>query len=203
MANCTTAGGEEHDKRHLCWNMVGTMIVRRADFGRAIHIEFANKEFHQNLVFNDEIGASLGTMSYSGAFMASKAREINLDQYEEEEQMLNEDELESLHASYVQFRPFHSWKNIRAWKYQLPRGEDADALAVGSGWCAVATSLNYLRIFSTEGVQRFMLSFALPIVSLSAHENLLAVIHTAVPVVGHQNLGVRVIDTQNRHRTLV
>lgn len=69
-----------------------------------------------------------------------------------------------------------SWKKSTSWEYTLPRDEIPETLALGTGWCAVSTDANYIRFFSTEGNQTFILSTSLSVISMVGYENLLAVI---------------------------
>jgi hypothetical protein len=54
--------------------------------------------------------------------------------------------------SNIQFKPLNEQKNTKEWNFELPQGESAECLAIGSGWCAVFTSSNYFRVFSTDGI---------------------------------------------------
>lgn len=51
----------------------------------------------------------------------------------------------------VMFRPFESWAPNSDWTVGLPAGEEACAVAAGGSLCAVATSRQFLRIFSAAG----------------------------------------------------
>ena len=73
---------------------------------------------------------------------------------------------------------------MKEWSFDLPKGESCDALAVGNDWCVIATDQNYLRFFSVDGIQQFLLSYSMPVVALVAYENLLAIFsHAGVPCV--------------------
>ena len=50
---------------------------------------------------------------------------------------------------------------------QLNRGEAALSVAVGQGWCAVATSKGLLRVFSSTGIALAILSLKGPVVCLT------------------------------------
>jgi chromosome transmission fidelity protein 4 len=49
------------------------------------------------------------------------------------------------------------------------------ALCVGTGWFAVATSSRLVRLFSVGGIQKDIFSIPGPIVSMAAHSNQLFV----------------------------
>lgn len=41
--------------------------------------------------------------------------------------------------SHLYYKPFSMMKNLKDWHFQLDRGESAESVALGSGWCAVYT----------------------------------------------------------------
>lgn len=85
--------------------------------------------------------------------------------------------------SHLLFKPFNTYKNVKEWHFALKHGEQVENLAIGSGWCAVATDFGYIRVFSTEGVQRTIICQGTPFVTMAAYENLLAVVYHAGPSV--------------------
>ena len=48
-------------------------------------------------------------------------------------------------------RPLESWVQDSEWQVELPAGEEAEALAAGERFVAVATSQRTLRILSETG----------------------------------------------------
>ena len=56
--------------------------------------------------------------------------------------------------SMLHYRPFESWVQDSEWQVELPVGEEAEALAVGERFVAVATSQRTLRILSETGEKR-------------------------------------------------
>ena len=71
--------------RVLSWNMVGTICLREEFQFTSVDVEFTNKQAFRNLQFNDDYGASMAALSYSGLMLASKAEECDLDNYEEDD----------------------------------------------------------------------------------------------------------------------
>lgn len=78
----------------LAWNMVGTVWVRNEVQYTSIDVEFTNKNFHRNLMFNDDYGAQMAAINYSGMILASKAEAGDLDQYEDDEVEDDDDDME-------------------------------------------------------------------------------------------------------------
>jgi hypothetical protein len=50
--------------------------------------------------------------------------------------------------STVFFRPFSNYSQKNQWLYTLPTGESALCVAVGSRWGAVATTRQWIRLFT-------------------------------------------------------
>lgn len=61
--------------RVLAWNTVGTMALREEANFTSVDVEFANKNFNRNITINDDFGACMGALSYSGMMLASRGEE--------------------------------------------------------------------------------------------------------------------------------
>lgn len=112
---------------------------------------------HKNIVINDDFGATMSCLSYSGMLLASKGVEADLDNYEEDEDedMVDGAEKEAKKSkkySHLLYKPFNTYKDRKAWHFALKHGEQVECLALGTGWAAAATDFGYLRIFSAEGI---------------------------------------------------
>mmetsp|Transcript_20075 Transcript_20075/g.27124 ORF Transcript_20075/g.27124 Transcript_20075/m.27124 type:complete len:104 (-) Transcript_20075:1309-1620(-) len=102
----------------------------------------------------------MAALNYNGVLLASQAEEKNEDQYEDDDIVddMNEDDMfKRRKNSNIQYKPFNEWKDVKEWTYELMNGESAECLAVGSGWNAVLTNYNYIRIFSNNGIQKELL----------------------------------------------
>ena len=77
-------------------------------------------------------------------------------------------------------------------------------VALGSRWVATVTSLNFLRIFSKGGLQKFFLCLDGPVITAVGHENLLVVAtHASSPLPsGDQVLGFEVFRVSRKTRCL-
>lgn len=101
--------------------------------------------------------------------------------------------------SHVFFKPFSQFKTPKDWHYKLNQGENVENLVIGSDWCAILTDHNYMRVFSIEGIQRYMFSLATPVVCMAAYENNLAIIyHSGPSIYGFQALKMKVIDMSHK-----
>lgn len=84
------------------------------------------------------------------------------------------------------------------WRASLPKGEEALAVAAGTGWAAVATSNNFLRIFSSTGLQDGIVWLDGTVVCMVGHKDKLFVIyHGGLPVDGVQTLDFRYFRVDN------
>lgn len=97
----------------------------------------------------------MAAMNYNGVLLASQAEEKNEDQYEddlaEDNDMDQDDMFKRRKNSNIQYKPFNEWKDVKEWNFELKNGESVECLAVGSGWNAVLTNYNYIRVFSNNG----------------------------------------------------
>ena len=92
----------------------------------------------------------MAALNYSGVILASRAEEKNQDEYEDdciEEDQEDVDEMAKRRKnSNIMFHPFNEWKDVKSWNYELKNGESVECLAIGSGWSAIQTNFNYIRI---------------------------------------------------------
>lgn len=59
----------------------------------------------------------------------------------------------------------------------MPDGEDIQAVTLGDGWVAVATSKHMVRLFTISGIQKEVFSIAGPVVALSGHTHQLMIVY--------------------------
>ena len=139
-------------------------------------------------MINDDYGTVMVSLSYAGMLMASKGtdegvEEEELDGFIDEDMNMEDEDKKRKRHSHLLFKPFNSWKSLKDWHFSLKHGEQVECLAMGSGWCAAATDFGYIRVFSTEGVQRTIISHGTPFVTMAGYENLLAVVYHGGPSV--------------------
>lgn len=73
---------------------------------------------------------------------------------------------------------FSSWDSSKEWIVDMPQNEDIEAICLGLGWAAAATSALLLRLFTIGGVQKEVFSLPGPVVSMAGHgEQLFIVYH--------------------------
>jgi len=59
----------------------------------------------------------------------------------------------------------------------MPKDEDVEAICLGQGWAACATSALLVRVFTVGGVQREIFSLPGPVVSMAGHGEQLMIIY--------------------------
>jgi hypothetical protein len=187
--------------------MIGTVCLREELSYTAIDVDFTDKNAHRNIIINDDFGAIMCSIGHSGMLLASKGTDTGMEDEEmddfispeddEDVEMAgadNEEKKRKRHA-HIQFKAFNTYKNIKDWHFALKNGEQVECLALGSGWAAAATDYGYIRVFSSEGVQRTIICQGTPFVTMAGYENLLAVVYHAGPAVyGCQALKLKIFD---------
>ena len=93
----------------LSWNYVGTVAKRVQNQFTSIDVDFTDRNFHRNFCLNDDFGASMCCLNYSGLLIANEAVKQDMDQYEEELE-IKENEIDKK-ASHIYFKPFDENKH--------------------------------------------------------------------------------------------
>jgi len=143
-------------RRYLVWNSVGIIVSRQEHTHSAIQIDFHDANLHRPVRFLDRYNYVVAALSSTGAIFASANSESG--------------------PSTIFYKPFDAWGNKSEWLFQLEDQEEVKCCAIGKKWAAVATSQNYLRVFSYSGLQLDVKSLPGPIVSMCGNDNLLAVV---------------------------
>lgn len=73
---------------------------------------------------------------------------------------------------------FGSWDANKEWTVDMPKDEEIEAICLGQGWAACATTALLVRVFTVGGVQKEIFSLPGPVVSMAGHgEQLMIVYH--------------------------
>ncbi|KAE9235545.1 hypothetical protein PF004_g9088 [Phytophthora fragariae] len=157
----------------LAWTPEGEIeLIRGASMSEnLVKVEFADKS-RRGFKFNDNYMFSMAFLDDYGAVFAVPRR-VRED-WEDIEGGSNESDVIS---SFVFYRPFESWASNSSWHKTLPEGEDAECVATGREFCAVATSLHTLRIYTTSGIDYALLRLPGRVVTMTAKGSLLAVVY--------------------------
>jgi len=80
-----------------------------------------------------------------------------------------------LNRSHLVYIPFSDFN--KQWKVMLQENEQVVCLAAGTEWACALTDFNYLRLFTSQGVQKELISFSAPVLTMVGYENLLGVVY--------------------------
>ncbi|XP_046676836.1 WD repeat and HMG-box DNA-binding protein 1-like isoform X1 [Homalodisca vitripennis] len=170
--------------RFMVWNDVGIVKQTNTEEENAIDVEFHDTVLHHAFRVNNMAGHTLAALSKEALVMACEATEDN--------------------PSKMVCVMLNTWDGSKEWTVQL-EGEEALCVAAGQGYVAVVTDTRLLRVFTTWGTQREVISLPGPVVCMAAHQHTLAVVfHSGLGLEGDQSLSYLQIwlgagDTLVRH----
>ncbi|XP_055465462.1 WD repeat and HMG-box DNA-binding protein 1 [Psammomys obesus] len=86
----------------------------------------------------------------------------------------------------------------------MPQNEDIEAICLGQGWAAAATTALLLRLFTIGGVQKEVFCLPGPVVSMAGHgEQLCIVYHRGTGFDGDQCLGVQLLELGQKKKQVL
>ncbi|XP_008116547.2 WD repeat and HMG-box DNA-binding protein 1 isoform X2 [Anolis carolinensis] len=170
--------------RFMVWNSVGIIRCYNDEEDNAIDVEFHDTAIHHAMHLPNSLNHTLADLSREAILLACESTE----------------ELASkLHCIH-----FNSWDSSKEWTVDMLQGEEVEAICLGHGWAACATSSRLLRVFTIGGVQKEILSLPGPVVSMAGHgEQLLVIFHKGTGFEGDQNLGVQLIELGRKKRQVL
>lgn len=144
-------------RRFLAYNMLGSITTIENEAYSHIEVDFHDTGRGARVpAMTDHFGFTMAALNEDGSIFANPCKgEKNM--------------------STLMYRPFCSWANNSEWSMRF-EGEEVKAVAIGSGWLAAATSLNYLRIFSEGGLQKHIICLSGPIVTAVGYKDQLAIV---------------------------
>ncbi|XP_056403051.1 WD repeat and HMG-box DNA-binding protein 1 [Hyla sarda] len=170
--------------RFMMWNSIGVIRCYNDEQDNAIDVEFHDTSIHHAIHLANSLNYIIADLSQEAVLLACESTE----------------EL----ASKLQCLHFSSWDNSKEWMVDMPKGEDIQAVCLGQGWVACATSALLVRIFTVGGVQKEIFSLLGPVVCMAGHgEQLLIVYHRGTGFDGDQCLGVQLLELGKRKRQVL
>uniref|UniRef100_P59328-2 Isoform 2 of WD repeat and HMG-box DNA-binding protein 1 n=1 Tax=Mus musculus TaxID=10090 RepID=P59328-2 len=161
--------------RFMVWNSVGIIRCYNDDQDSAIDVEFHDTSIHHATHLLNAFNYTMGTLSHEAILLACESA----------------DEL----ASKLHCLHFSSWDSSKEWMVDMPQNEDIEAICLGLGWAAAATTALLLRLFTIGGVQKEVFCLPGPVVSMAGHgEQLCIVYHRGTGFDGDQCLGVQLLE---------
>lgn len=177
---------DEKGRRYLVWNCVGNITLSEGSFENRIEIRFtdASGGHNRNEAFPDRLGFVLGSLGYDGAAFATAPDEVpaakvrKLDEFGLEEEAVGNTSIKGSTLFYHAFGGNQHLDGVNeSFRVTLADAEAIVSLAVGAGFIAVGTSKQYLRLYSSTGVEVCVMSLPGPVVSIVALGLSLAVVY--------------------------
>ncbi|XP_029806174.1 WD repeat and HMG-box DNA-binding protein 1 isoform X3 [Suricata suricatta] len=148
--------------RFMVWNSVGIIRCYNDEQDNAIDVEFHDTSIHHATHLSNTLNYTVADLSHEAILLACEST----------------DEL----ASKLHCLHFSSWDSSKEWIVDMPQNEDIEAICLGLGWAAAATSALLLRLFTIGGVQKEVFSLPGPVVSMAGYgEQLFIVYHRGTP----------------------
>ncbi|XP_061468494.1 WD repeat and HMG-box DNA-binding protein 1 isoform X2 [Rhineura floridana] len=170
--------------RFMAWNSVGIIRCYNDEQDNAIDVEFHDTAIHHAMHLPNSLNHTMADLSSEAMVLACESTE----------------ELPSkLHCIH-----FNSWDSNKEWTVDMLQDEEVEAVCLGQGWAACATSTLLLRLFTVAGVQKEIFSIPGPVVSMAGHgDQLLLVFHRGTGFEGEQCLGVQLIELGRKKRQVL
>ncbi|XP_060117825.1 WD repeat and HMG-box DNA-binding protein 1 [Heteronotia binoei] len=170
--------------RFMVWNSVGIIRCYNDEQDNAIEVEFHDAAVHHAMHLPNSLSHTMADLSIEAVLLACESTE----------------ELASkLHCIH-----FNSWDSNKEWTVDMLQDEDIQAVCLGQGWAACATSALLIRVFTVGGVQKEIFSLPGPVVSMAGHgEQLLVVFHRGTGFDGDQCLGVQLVELGKKKRQIL
>ncbi|XP_067132973.1 WD repeat and HMG-box DNA-binding protein 1 [Centruroides vittatus] len=157
------------DHRFMVWNNIGIVKCYNTEEENSIDVEFHDTSIHHAIHLINSLNHTMASLSTEGLLLACSKDKEN--------------------ASQIVCMNFDSWDSNKEWSSEMPKDENIEAIAIGSGWLAVATDMRLIRIFSIGGIQLEIFNIPGPVVCITAYEKTLSIIyHQGYGVPGDQNL---------------
>ena len=151
------------EQRFMLWNETGIVRAYSSETEDTIDVEFHDIAVHHSININN-------TSNYSLAGLSSEALVLASDK--------SEDQV----SSKVFVMNFITWdESNKEWSIDLPPDEFVQSLCIGSGFIAIVTDCNFVRIFTLGGIQMSLFSIPGSIVCCSAQENSLFLVFNSSP----------------------
>lgn len=199
---CNSTQFEENNFRFLCFNMIGSVILRNEGEIKTIECMFSDISNKRKLVFSLAENISIAALNNCGLVLASKPEEQNIDEYENENKTTS--------CSTLMFKTIQLISTTidevaysNDWEVKFGSEEGIENLALGVNWIAVYTDLNNFYIYSLSGILKSIFTVSYHAICMAGYENLLVyVYHLGPPLLGSQSLGFKILDSNRNFETI-
>ncbi|KAB1277645.1 WD repeat and HMG-box DNA-binding protein 1 [Camelus dromedarius] len=170
--------------RFMVWNSIGIIRCYNDEQDNAIDVEFHDTSIHHATHLSNTLNYTVADLSHEAILLACEST----------------DEL----ASKLHCLHFSSWDSSKEWIVDMPQNEDIEAICLGQGWAAAATSTLLLRLFTIGGVQKEVFSLPGPVVSMAGHgEQLVIIYHRGTGFDGDQCLGAQLLELGKKKKQIL
>ncbi|KAL5201330.1 hypothetical protein ABZP36_035684 [Zizania latifolia] len=172
-------------RNFLAYNMLGSITTIQNEGHSHVEVDFHDTGRGPRIPsMTDYFGFTMAAMNESGSVFANPCKGDK-------------------NMSTLMYRPFSSWAGNSEWSMRF-EGEEVKAVAIGAGWVAAVTSLNFLRVFTEGGLQMHILSVSGPVVTAAGHGDQLAIVSHASDCLssGDQVLDVKVLKISEGAQSL-
>ncbi|PKA47519.1 Flagellar WD repeat-containing protein Pf20 [Apostasia shenzhenica] len=176
---------QEGKRRFLSYNLLGSITTIQNEGYSHIEVDFHDTGRGPRVPsMTDYFGFTMAALNENGSVFANPCKGDK-------------------NMSTLMYRPFGSWANNSEWSMRF-EAEEVKAVALGTGWIAAITSLNFLRIFTEGGLQRNILCLDGPVVTAVGSGHKLAVVSHASNCLpsGEQVLEVGVFNINDRNQPI-
>lgn len=176
--------------RYMVWNDVGIVMCFTVDDGEessSIEVQFHDTSVHHSIRISNYLHHTIAALSTEALALCCSSS----------------DEAPSKLVVVV----LQGWgSGNKEWSIDLPEGEEAQCVAVGTTFVAVATDRRNLRIFMIGGTQREIIAIPGPVVAMNGFNNhLLVTYHSGVGASDDQHLSmlwIKIIGPNLRNQKL-
>ncbi|XP_008837763.1 WD repeat and HMG-box DNA-binding protein 1 [Nannospalax galili] len=170
--------------RFMVWNSIGIIRCYNDEQDNAIDVEFHDTSIHHATHLSNTLNYTVADLSHEAILLACES---------------TDDLASKLHCLH-----FSSWDSSKEWVVDMPQSEDIEAICLGQGWVAAATSTLLLRLFTIGGVQKEVFCLPGPVVSMAGHgDQLFIVYHRGTGFDGDQCLGVQLLELGQKKKQIL
>ncbi|KAK8191003.1 chromosome segregation protein-like protein [Phyllosticta capitalensis] len=121
------------NRRYLCLNLTGFVWTVDQDTHHTVTVEFYDREAHRDFHFTDPFLYDKACLNDKGTLFACPSSKD--------------------HPAFVHYRPHETWTTRSDdWRIPLPHGEEAVAISLSESYIVVATTADYVRVYTLFGV---------------------------------------------------
>lgn len=122
------------NRKYLCLNLIGFVWTVDQDSHHTVTVEFYDHDFQRDFHFTDPLHYDRACLGDQGVLFSCPPRE--------------DDDT----PATIFYRPHETWTHRSDWRTQLPQGEAVLAMSLSDSFVTVATSANYVRVYTLFGV---------------------------------------------------